>query len=123
MATIQAVPECRFQSEEITHAARWETIRRRPAGSATRKTLEIADRAAAAGELPYEFLLRVVRGEVVDGTVPTFAERLDAAKAAATYFAPKLAAVAMAHDVSDPLANLLQASDGRCRRIPGVTIY
>ena len=63
----------------------------RPAGSATRKTREIADRAAAAGELPHEFLLRVMRGEAVDGTVPTFAELIDAAKAAAPYFAPKLA--------------------------------
>lgn len=84
----------------------------------TRRTRETADRAAAAGEMPHEFLLR---GEAVDGTVPTFAERLDAAKAAAPYFAPKLAAVALAHDVSDPLADFLRRMDGRCRGTPGVS--
>ena len=65
----------------------------RPLGAATRRTREIADRAATAGELPHEFLLRIVRGEAIDGMVPTFADRLDAAKAAAPYFAPRLAAV------------------------------
>ena len=35
--------------------------------------------------------LQIMRGEAVDGTVPTFAELIDAAKAAAPYFAPKLA--------------------------------
>jgi len=35
------------------------------------------------GELPHEFLLRVARGEEIDGHIPTFAERIDAAKAAA----------------------------------------
>ena len=93
----------------------------RPAGSATRKTREIADRAATAGEMPHEFLLRVMRGEAVDGAVPTFAERLDAAKAAAPYFAPKLAAVGLGHDVADPLADFLRHMDGRCRGIPGVS--
>lgn len=67
----------------------------RPPGSATRRTREVADRAAASGLLPHEFLLRVVRGEAIDGTVPSFADRLEAAKAAAPYFAPRLAAVDM----------------------------
>lgn len=80
----------------------------RPPGSATRRTREVADRAASSGELPHEFLLRVVRGEAIDGTVPSFADRLEAAKAAAPYFAPKLAAVDLTsegtltvYDVSD----------------------
>lgn len=67
----------------------------RPAGAATRKTRELADKAAVSGMLPHEILLAIARGEVVGGHEPTFAERLDAAKSAAPYFAPRLAAVAM----------------------------
>ena len=65
----------------------------RPPGSATRRTREIANKAAASGLLPHEFLLAVARGEAIEGVTPTFADRLDAAKAAAPYFAPRLAAV------------------------------
>ena len=43
--------------------------------------------------LPHEFLLAVCRGEMVGGVTPSFEQRLDAAKAAAPFFAPKLAAV------------------------------
>ena len=67
----------------------------RPVGAATQRTREIADKAAASGLLPHEFLLAVVRGEAIDGAVPTFADRLEAAKAAALYFAPKLSSVDM----------------------------
>ena len=80
----------------------------RPAGAVTRKTREIADWAAESGMLPHELLLAVVRGEMVGGVTPTFEQRLDAAKAAAPYFAPKLAAVDVTstgtltvYDVSD----------------------
>ena len=48
------------------------------------------EEAAKRGELPHEFLLRVARGDEIDGHSPTFAERIDAAKAAAQYFAPRL---------------------------------
>ena len=51
------------------------------------------ERAKATGELPHEFLLRVVRGEEIDGTIPTFEQRVDAAAVAAPYFAPKLASI------------------------------
>ena len=67
----------------------------RPVGAATKRTREIADKAAASGLMPHEFLLAVVRGEAIDGKVPTFADRLEAAKAAAPYFAPKLSSVDM----------------------------
>ncbi len=43
--------------------------------------------------LPHEFLLSVTRGETIDGYMPSFAERLEAAKAAAPFYAPKLSAV------------------------------
>ncbi|MDR6384947.1 hypothetical protein [Paraburkholderia caribensis] len=68
------------------------------------------ERALASGELPHEFLLRVARGidefedsAVKDGVCvtirrrPTFAERVDAAKAAASYFQPRLAQADVTH--------------------------
>ena len=94
----------------------------RPAGSATRKTREIANRAAASGMLPHEFLLAVVRGDVIGGVTPTFGDRLEAAKAAAPYFAPKLSSVDVttrqktsAADFSDAelLAMLAETPEGK----------
>lgn len=65
------------------------------------KPLQEIKQYAAQGELPHEFLLRVSRGEVITwgvgksqkNIIPTFEQRLDAAKAGASYFAPKLAQV------------------------------
>ena len=64
------------------------------------------DAALAQGELPHVFLLRVMRGEPIsqffydqDGFIvekkwlPSAEERVDAAKAAAPYHAPKLQSV------------------------------
>ena len=80
----------------------------RPPGSATRRTREIADRAAESGMLPHELLLAISRGEAIGGVTPTFEQRLEAARHAAPYFAPKLAAIDMTsegrltiYDVSD----------------------
>lgn len=56
---------------------------------------EIRDRAVRSGELPAELLLRVSRGEKIDGITPTFDQRIDAAKACAAYYMPKLSAVAV----------------------------
>ena len=67
---------------------------------------EAQKEARKAGELPHEFLLRVMRGAekfrsvtvLPDGQVleetryPTLSERFDAAKAAAPYYAPRLVA-------------------------------
>lgn len=55
--------------------------------------MKAREEAAKAGMLPHELLLAISRGEVIDGYVPSFAERVDAAKAAAPFYAPKLAAV------------------------------
>jgi len=63
----------------------------RKPGSVNRMSTKAREQAATTGELPHEFLLRVARGELVDGHVPAFNERMDAAKAAAPYFAPRLA--------------------------------
>ena len=65
----------------------------RPKGSLNRASREMRERAAASGLLPHEFLLAVTRGELIDGYQPTFAERLDAAKASASFFAPKLSSI------------------------------
>jgi hypothetical protein len=69
----------------------------RPKGAATKKTREIADRAAAEGLTPLEYMLRVMRQETAheDPKVQAVRETLafEAAKAAAPYMHPRLAAV------------------------------
>jgi hypothetical protein len=60
----------------------------RKKGSATAKTREIADRAAAEGVTPLEFMLKVMRDETAERS-----ERLDMAKSAAPYIHPRLSAV------------------------------
>lgn len=65
----------------------------RPKGAVNRFSAKAVEVAQKTGELPHEFLLRVMRGEVIDGHSPTFDERMAAAQAAAPYYAPKLAAV------------------------------
>lgn len=62
----------------------------RPKGSRNRLNAAAVKVAAATGELPHEFLLRVSRGEKVGDFVPSMADRIDAAKAVAPYYAPKL---------------------------------
>lgn len=71
----------------------------RKAGSATKKTREIADKAAAEGITPLEFMLQIMRTEpdadIEDGRVlqSLLELRFEAAKAAAPYMHPKLASV------------------------------
>lgn len=60
----------------------------RPAGAATKRTREIADRAAESGLTPLDYMLQVMRNECNDMPV-----RLDAAKSAAPYIHAKLANV------------------------------
>ena len=64
----------------------------RQKGTPNRRNAEMVARAEEAGMLPHEFLAAVARGEEIDGHLPTFEERVDAAKAAAPFYAPKLAA-------------------------------
>ena len=64
----------------------------RKKGSITRMSMEAREHAKHTGELPHEFLLRIVRGEKIGSHRPTFKERVDAAKAAAPYFQPRIAA-------------------------------
>lgn len=63
----------------------------RKVGSTNQASMQARLAAAESGELPHQFLLRVARGETVSDHTPTFAERVDAAKAAAPNFAARLA--------------------------------
>ena len=65
----------------------------RPKGAVSKLATEAVAKAKATGDLPHEFLLKIVRGEPIDGTAPSIEQRIHAAIAAAPYFAPKLAAV------------------------------
>lgn len=70
----------------------------RKVSATTRKTREIADQLVQDGLTPLEFMLNVLR----DGTKP-FAERFDAAKSAAPYMHPRLAAVEHSGDPENPI--------------------
>jgi hypothetical protein len=69
----------------------------RPPGSATKRTREIADRAMAEGVSPLEYMLALMRqpSDHEDPKVQVAREamRFEAAKAAAPYVHPRLAAV------------------------------
>lgn len=69
----------------------------RKKGSATKKTREIADRAAEEGITPLEYMLQIMRRTTAheDPKVEVAREALafEAAKAAAPYIHPRLAAV------------------------------
>lgn len=69
----------------------------RKAGSATKKTREIADRALAEGISPLEFMLAVMRNDSTHDDprvqVQREAMRFEAAKAAAPYIHPRLQAI------------------------------
>lgn len=91
----------------------------RPMHSMNKLSRDAIEKARALGELPHEFLLRIMRGEVilrkvlVDPDDPEcgelrtvvekygFEERVDAAKAAAPYYAPKISTVELISGVPD----------------------
>jgi hypothetical protein len=62
--------------------------RGRPPGSINKRTRALLEAAEAGGEMPLDFLLRLMR----DPRVP-IARRLEAAKASAPFLHPKLSAV------------------------------
>lgn len=65
----------------------------RPEGAVAKLNATAVARAKSTGELPHEFLLRVVRGEMIDDRIPTLEQRISAAVSVAPYFAPKLTAI------------------------------
>lgn len=85
----------------------------RKKGIPNRRTQELQDKVASSGLTPLDYMLGVLRDD--EQTI----ERRDwAAKEAAPYIHAKLASVAAKHDVSDALADLLKAVDGRTRGLP-----
>lgn len=70
----------------------------RKPGSATKRTREVADKAASEGITPLEYMLQVMRSEPsekLEGSqlLSALMLRFEAAKAAAPYIHPKLSAV------------------------------
>ena len=75
----------------------------RKPGSTTRKTREIAERAIQEGLTPLEYMLAVLRDEGNETTV-----RMDAAKSAAPYIHPRLAAVEVTGEDGGPVETVFR---------------
>lgn len=85
---------------------------RRP-GTPNKATQEQRDKIAESGLTPLDYMLNLLR----DDATPT--DRRDwAAEKAAPYVHARLASIEAKHDVTDALADLLKAVDGRTRGIP-----
>jgi hypothetical protein len=84
-------------------------VRGRPRGARNRRTRAVLDAAEAGGELPLDYMLRVMR----DSKVPND-RRDDMAKSAAPYLHPKLSAV-------DQRLQMDQEEDGVWARIMRLT--
>jgi hypothetical protein len=90
----------------------------RKTGSATKRTREIADKAAEDGLTPLEFMLQVMRAEPSPELEPreymaAVALRFEAAKAAAPYVHPRLAAVEVTGKDGGPVVVQAQPLDER----------
>jgi acetyl esterase/lipase len=66
----------------------------RKAATPKSKAKPAAEPKDQAALMPHEVLLAVARGETIADHIPTFEERVEAAKAAAPYFAAKSASTA-----------------------------
>ena len=85
----------------------------RKPGTPNRATQEQRDDAANSGLTPLQYMLTVLRDEGMD------TDRRDwAAEKAAPYIHARLSAIEAKHDITDALADLLKAVDGRTRGIP-----
>lgn len=87
--------------------------------------------ALATGKLPHEILLDIARGEqftikeynkgadayLPKTYYPTFSERMDAAKAAAPYYAPRLSAQSVKQ--VEPVEQFAQVLEEMSKRLPG----
>lgn len=84
----------------------------RKPGSATKKTREIADKAAAEGVTPLEYMLQVMRRptdhEDPKVAIAREAMAFEAAKAAAPYMHPRLAAVEHTGEDGGPLRHAIE---------------
>lgn len=85
----------------------------RKAGIPNAKTQKRTAEIEASGLTPLDYMLSLLRDE------STPVDRRDwAAEKAAPYIHARLSAIEAKHDVSDALADLLKAVDGRTRGIP-----
>lgn len=82
-------------------------VKRQPVGRDGRDARSIREWAYRSGQMPHVLLLRVSRGEIIDGHKPTFEERVDAAKACQRYFAPAMKQVEVKDDTQHPPVTLL----------------
>jgi hypothetical protein len=105
----------------------------RKPGTTNKFSTEAAKAAQATGILPHEWLLNVMRGAqkikdvyAKDGAIveierlPSFEEQLDAAKAAAPFYAPKLAAKAVieapeGNPIDELMGLVAQSANNRAR--------
>ena len=89
-----------------------ENAGRKP-GVPNKATQEQRDEILNSGLTPLGYMLAILRDEQLGN------ERRDwAAEKAAPYVHARLAAIEAKHDISDALADLLKAVDGRTRGIP-----
>ncbi len=85
----------------------------RKPGIPNTKTRQLVAEVRASGLTPLEYMLKVLRDETMAS------ERRDwAAEKAAPYVHARLSAIEAKHDITDALADLLKAVDGRTRGIP-----
>ncbi len=85
----------------------------RKPGIPNTKTRQLVAEVQASGLTPLEYMLKVLRDETMAS------ERRDwAAEKAAPYVHARLSAIEAKHDITDALADLLKAVDGRTRGIP-----
>jgi hypothetical protein len=92
-------------------------VRGRPRGARNKRTRAVLEAAEAGGELPLDYMLRVMR----DSKVP-HDRRDDMAKSAAPYLHPKLSAVDQrlnaGGDEMSALRQFLKSIDGQSRQLP-----
>ena len=97
--------------DDSRHGGARKGAGRKP-GSATKRTREIADKAASEGITPLEFMLDLMRSEppdVEDARVMAdyVQMRFEAAKAAAPYIHPRLAAIEHTGEDGGPIKQSL----------------
>ena len=94
----------------------------RKKGSTNKMTRAAREVAAATGKLPHEILLEVARGGCLPGRKgkPTKGEQMEAAKAAAPYYAPRLlgAVIKTPGGEGNPWAEILSMVSGKSRGLP-----
>lgn len=89
----------------------------RPKGSANKMSQKAREEAAAVGLLPHEFLAAIARGEMIGDHQPTFEERMDAAKAAAPFYAPRLASTQVTASITRSHEDMLDELDREAEEI------